>query len=552
MLVELQPHLTSHTIRIAMKSISFLFFILISSSLFSSTLSAQGVVKDQHYGDNGRFITSVHDYSDYSIATSLCSDGSTLTSGFYIRDIARPYTGAGYLMKVRPNGLLDNRFGNSGFFRDTMPETMSFGNAIEMPGGRILVTANGQLTRLGSVSYPMLYRLLPNGRPDTLFGKGGKMLFLDNPRVGLGEIRRLPNGKYIVSCGYYDGNAEFDMALMRLDKDGRPDSTFGINGLRVYSNPVLYDLCEGMEVQSDGKIVMIGRRYMKYDQSVVTVMRINTDGSLDSSFGTNGRTILRSPLGEGYCAMQDIEIQPDGRILTTGYAYSGSVVTYTNVFMIARFMSNGQFDSSFGGDGIVTPDVAPGEEHSVALAVQNDGKIIVAGNIGAPFPVFQSYGGLLRLLPDGTVDSTFGVNGVILEDMSGTEGQGVSDVLLTPDNGIVLCGHGYEDNWNGYFNLIQIKYTSTTISSVEQRDDEGTLIYPNPTNTYFRLNIPNDILPHILTVSLYDIMGNVVATCSPTGINSTANIANGQYILRVDYQVGNSIKSKSQMLTVNK
>lgn len=536
-----------------MRMINTLSHILIFISVLCSVLSAQSIIKDERYGDYGRLLTSVYDYSDYSLTTSLCSDGSTLTCGFYIRDIARPYSASGYVMKVRPNGMLDNRFGNSGFFRDTMPESMVFGNAIEMPDNRVLAVGAVQFVRNGSVQYPAIYRFLPNGRLDTLFGKGGKMLFLDNPRLGFGDIRRLPDGKYIISCGYYDGKTEFDMALFRLDRYGKPDSTFGTNGLIVYSNPVLYDLCEGMEVQPDGKIVMAGRRYMKYDQSVVTVMRINTDGSLDSSFGVNGQTILRSPIAEGYCTMQDMAIQPDGRIITTGYAYSGSVVWYTNIFMVARFMPDGRLDSSFGGDGIVTPDVAPGEEHSVALVVQDNGRIIIAGNVGASFPSFQSYGGLLRLMPDGTVDSSFGINGFILQDMSGTEAQTVSDLVLTPDNGILLCGHAYEENWNGYFNLVQIKYAFTNLSSVEQTDNQGsTLIYPNPANTYFRLGLPNDISSQVITASLYDMMGNAVMTCSLTGINSTANLAEGQYILRIDYQTGFDVKSRSQILTVNK
>lgn len=527
--------------------------ILIFISVLCSVLSAQNIIKDERYGDYGRFMTSVYDYSDYTLSTSLCSDGSTLTSGKYIRNIARPYTGAGYVMKVRPNGMLDNRFGNSGFFRDTMPENMWFNNAIEMPDFRILVVGSGILIKDGTVYYPFLYRLLPNGRPDTLFGKGGKMMLLDNPRLNLSDIRRLPDGKYMVSCTHYDGNNEYDLALLRLDRSGKPDSTFGTNGLIVYSNPVLYDLCEGMEVQPDGKVVMIGRRYMKYDQSVVTVMRVNTDGTLDRSFGINGRAILSSPLAEGYCSMNDLAIQPDGRILTTGFAYSGSVVWYTNVFMTARFMADGRLDSSFGGNGIVTPDIAPGGEYSVALVMQNNGRIIVAGRIGAPFPIFQSYGGLLRLMPDGSIDSSFGINGFVLQDMSGTEGQGVSDLVLTPDNGVILCGDGYEDNWYGYFNLIQIKYTLANISSLEQTDDEGgTLIYPNPASTYFRLDLPNDISSKVVTAKLYDMLGNVVMICSPTSINSTANLAEGQYILRVDHQTGYDAKSRSQILTVNK
>ncbi|MBL7999404.1 MAG: T9SS type A sorting domain-containing protein [Candidatus Kapabacteria bacterium] len=532
-----------------MRAIQIFFIALLVPFIPTATLISQPMMLDERFGDGGRFITSVSDYSDYALSTTPVSDAGTLTCGFYIRDIARPYTGAGYLMKVRANGMLDNRFGNSGFLRDTLAGTLAFLNAVEMPNGNILLIAGGQISPTGSVQYPILYRLLPTGRPDTNFGNGGRLILLDNPRTGIGDIRRMSDGKYIVSCSFFDGASEFDAGLMRLNMDGTPDSTFGINGFRVYHNPILYDLCEGMELQPDGKVVMICRQYMKYDQSVVAIYRMNSDGSVDSSFGTYGKVIVRSPLSEGYCAMTDVLIQPDGRIITTGYAYSGSVVWYTNIFMIARYMPDGRPDSSFGTNGIAIHDIAPGEEHSVASALQPDGKILILGNVGAPFPVFQSYSGVVRLLSDGRVDSSFGVNGVIVTDLTGTEGQGVSDIHITPDNGFMITGHGYEDNWNGYFNLVLVKYSPQFVSSVELQSTDEPFAYPNPATTHIRIAIPTDATGEHHRVTLFDMLGNAVAE-STTGILHITNLAAGQYMVRMEYETSTEVAVKYQTVMI--
>ena len=183
-----------------------------------------------------------------------------------------------------------------------------------------------------------------------------------------------PDGK-IVAAGYTQEGHSFDFALVRYTADGELDSSFG-NGGKVTTAFGHHAHIHGMALQPDGKIVACGHTHT-YRNDDFLMARYNADGSLDDSFGGDGKVALDFNGGFDYCF--GTAVQPDGKILVAGTAQVAS--TYD--FALARYNANGSLDASFGSGGKVTTEFGASDatqnDQSQALALQPDGKIVVAG-----------------------------------------------------------------------------------------------------------------------------------------------------------------------------
>jgi len=180
---------------------------------------------------------------------------------------------------------------------------------------------------------------------------------------------------------------------------GDPDPTFGGDGVVSYalgSGPSASSRFDAVALQSDGKIVLAGRATDSNGDDAFLVVRLNSDGSLDSSFGDGGK--IEAQLGSGdfaSSAAHAVAIQPDGKIVVGGEARS----TPSNGFMVARLNPNGSFDSEFGDGGKLFADMpSDGADYPIvsAVAVQG-GKIVVGGTaVSARAPIrpmrFWSHG----------------------------------------------------------------------------------------------------------------------------------------------------------------
>ena len=159
----------------------------------------------------------------------------------------------------------------------------------------------------------------------------------------------------------------------------------------------------------------------------MVVTRLNSDGSVDTSFATSGKELV--DFG-GTETARGLAIQPDGKIVVEG----ATSAVGEGDFAIARLNPNGGLDSSFSGDGKLTLGYGAPNEFGTGVAVQQNGRIVVMGSdadLNRDFVVS-------RLNADGTVDTTFGVNGTATVEYGGIEFDG--DVVLQPDGNIVLVG----------------------------------------------------------------------------------------------------------------
>ena len=203
--------------------------------------------------------------------------------------------------------------------------------------------------------------------------------------------------------------------------DGDLDPLFGSGGMVMTDLGKSTDLAEAVAIQADGKLVVVGTTYKNNDFSTedFVVTRYNTDGTLDISFGNGGKVRTYFP---GLAAVpSSVVIQPDGKIVVAGGAFP--LFTFPGDFEVVRYNTNGSLDTSFGDGGIVTT-IFPAGSYAFDVALQSDGKIIAAGTHFVDFDPGESSDtdfALARYNPDGTPDATFGVGGQVTTDFVGRD-----------------------------------------------------------------------------------------------------------------------------------
>jgi uncharacterized delta-60 repeat protein len=195
-------------------------------------------------------------------------------------------------------------------------------------------------------------------------------------------------------------------------------------------------------VQPDGKIVVVGST-TSVAVSEFALVRYEPDGSLDPAFGAGGRVV--TDLGPGSGVASAVALQADGKIVVAGQS-----IASTRDFAIARYMPDGSLDPSFGGDGVVLTDVG-GEDGASGVAVQPDGRIVAAGfSAAAGFAAVDF--ALARYEPNGDLDSTFDGDGKVVTDIAGAQ-DGANGVAIQPDGRIVAVGLTSSFGFGGDFVL---------------------------------------------------------------------------------------------------
>jgi uncharacterized delta-60 repeat protein len=239
---------------------------------------------------------------------------------------------------------------------------------------------------------------------------------------------------------------------------GDLDPTFGTGGKVTTDLRRSTDIANAVAVQTDGKLVVVGQTYKNNDFSNedFAVARYNTDGTLDTTFGAMGRVKTDFP---GLAAVpSSVIIQPDGKIVVAGGAFP--LFTFAGDFKLVRYNSNGSLDRSFGSGGIVTTFFPGDGSYAFAVALQSDGKIIAAGTDFVDFnpgDMSDTDFALARYNPDGSLDTTFGNGGTVTTDFFGTEDD-VFSVLIQSDGKIVAVGSANDPA--NFYDFAAVRYLS--------------------------------------------------------------------------------------------
>ena len=298
-------------------------------------------------------------------------------------------------------------------------------STLVQPDGKILVAGN---TFNGADTDFSISRYNPDGTLDSSFGSGGIVTTAIGPGLDEGITLAVQADGKIVLSGYTDNGADLDAAVVRYNTDGSLDTGFGSGGIvttDLGNNEIFY----GLAIQTDGKIVQVGRTEVG-GISDLTVVRYNADGSLDTGFGSGGIATIDTGTNDENAA--GVALQADGRIVVSGFRDNGT----DNDFLVARLNTDGTLDATFGTGGIATADVAGGDDDGIRTAIQSDGKIVVVGyaSNGTDSDIT-----LVRFNTDGTLDAGFGTGGVVATDFGAGDDLAYS-LALQGDGKIVVTG----------------------------------------------------------------------------------------------------------------
>jgi len=272
--------------------------------------------------------------------------------------------------------------------------------------------------------------------PDNSFGINGRVR-TEHSGSAL-AITRQPDGKLLTAGFAYDNFGYNQLQILRFKNDGSLDSSFGTNG-SVITEISFTSKAKAILLQPDGKII-VGGTYQTGDFANIYhlfVARYNADGSTDNTFGTNG-IIMPEP---GFTdELKDMALQPDGRIVVAG-AISDDMTMGITSFLIARFNENGTADASFGTGGMVTTVIeATSEVEKIALLA--DGSIIAAGQSGlydSPDPDYRNFA-IAKYNSHGNPDPSFGVNGIVKTDVIAGAADFLHSMVMQPDGKILTAG----------------------------------------------------------------------------------------------------------------
>lgn len=405
---------------------------------------------DPSFGTNGVTITSFgHEAGIAGSGMALQSDGKAIAVGFASNGSNNDWAIARYNM----DGTLDSSFAGNGTVVRNFGDNDALGGVAVQPDGKVVVSGYTR-TAPGDAQWTVA-RYNADGTPDFGFGTAGlAKSFTSNSSNVLG-VAVQPDGK-IVAVGYSRGPGLLhdDIAVARYNADGSADVSFGsggtvTTGLNFGGTP--NDRGNSVAIQPDGKIVVFGDYDTGQNRDNVVLIRYNTDGSLDGGFGSGGIRTDNFSFNNGG---RTVRLQPDGNILVAGATcINGICDTY-----VARYTTGGVRDSSFGANGVTVISFVSGSESANGMALQPDGKIVLAG-YGQNGSVSESL--VSRFNADGTLDPTFGANGLFIPSLS-PDGDGLVTVLLQSD-GKFLVGGGASNG--SYTDWAVARITAGPISS---------------------------------------------------------------------------------------
>jgi uncharacterized delta-60 repeat protein len=228
--------------------------------------------------------------------------------------------------------------------------------------------------------------------------------------------------------------------------DGSLDPTFGTNGLVTTSfSGSTYSTGYSVAIDSNGKIILGGT-----SNDLFALARYNSNGSLDTTFGTNG--LVTTSFGDGSISNgYSVAIDSNGKIILCGFDNDPLVVI--SGFALARYNSNGSLDTTFGTNGLVTTLFDGGDAYAYSVAIDSNGKIILGGVLITGEELFA----LARYNSDGSLDTTFGTNGLVttfVDDGFGTSFASGKSVAID-SNGRIILGGSSNINNVGVFALVR-------------------------------------------------------------------------------------------------
>jgi uncharacterized delta-60 repeat protein len=417
------------------------------SNLQSPAWAADGDL-DTSFSSDGKVTTAVGLGDDGAHSVVLQSDGKIVAAG-YSTDVFA-------VVRYNIDGSLDTTFDTDGKVTTAIGSFDSAYSVVVQSDGKIVAAGysdNGSKYDFAVVRYNT------NGSLDTTFDTDGKVTTAIGSGTDIAYSVVLQSDGKIVVAGYSYNGTNDDFAVVRYNTDGSLDTTFDTDGIVTTAIGSNIDRANSVVVQSDGKIVAAGYSYngSNFDFAVV---RYNTDGSLDTTFDTDGK--VTTAIGSGTDAAYSVVLQSDGKIVVAGHSRIGS----NDDFVVVRYNTDGSLDTTFDTDGKVTTAIGSGTDEARSVVVQSDGKIVAAGysRIGSNFDF-----AVVRYNTNGSLDTSFDTDGKVTTAVGLGDDEAYS-VVLQSDGKIVVAGYSDNGSYNDfavvrYSNAISISNAATWVGA---------------------------------------------------------------------------------------
>jgi uncharacterized delta-60 repeat protein len=387
----------------------------------TAALAAPGDLDTTFSGDG---LATMHFGTQRTVAGDVAVDsqGRIVAAGYeYKRTSHEDVTLARFL----PDGSPDPSFSGDGKLRTTFPFNESARGLVIDSQGRIVIAGDA-----GGGFFFM--RFLPNGRVDRSFSGDGRCKVSFAQRQAAATDVAIDDQGRIVASGYvFGGPHGDDFAAVRLKPDGRPDKSFGFDGRKTISfGPDVAAIARSIAIDPLGRIILGGDIEPGLEGSRFALARLRPNGRRNATFSGDGRQTT-SISGDDY--ITSVTIDNLDRIVAVGPGQANGL----DGFALARYRSDGSLDPSFSQDGTeLTPFSRDADANDATI--DPDGRVVVAGSmdLGGPLGFVVA-----RYQSSGDLDSSFGSNGVVQAQFPGGDYDSLNAITTDDQGRIVAAGN---------------------------------------------------------------------------------------------------------------
>jgi uncharacterized delta-60 repeat protein len=400
----------------------------------NNTLAAPPGTLDPNFSGNGVALADFNPLDASALAVLQQTDGKIVSAG-YSAPVGSPDSTL-VLARYNTNGALDTSFSGDGVMQVNMADGILAAAVNQLSSGKLVTV--GWVREMGSSDAMAIVRTNSNGTLDTSFSSDGvAVITAGNASVrGYAMTARADGSVLAAGCTDLGGATSDDFLLANVNSVGVLDLNFGDGGSTITDIGGGTDCAYGTIKQKDGRIVLLGEADIL--RNGVASQRFWCGAlskqwrALDKSFSGDAKASTEFRANDNAVARAGMQ-QKDGRLVVVGSS-APSTGGGNRDFAVARFLANGSLDNSFGGDGRVLTDIDGGVDVATGVIQQWDGKLLVAGTSDGD-------GVLVRYNSNGTLDTSFGVGGILITSLSG--GLVVNGMALQGDGQVVVAGHSF-------------------------------------------------------------------------------------------------------------
>ncbi|MFN5356181.1 MAG: T9SS type A sorting domain-containing protein [Bacteroidota bacterium] len=502
-----------------------LYLLLAACLLINTSAHAQAGALDVTFNSDGIASLSPGSLQDVVYAIAIQSDQKTVFTGVARITSTTGFTSDMVIGRLKTDGSLDTTFANNGIYNLSSTGGSIFGYDMKIqPDGKIVVCGGYSVTAANTDF--IVVRLNADGTPDTNFGGGDGISIV---QVGSSEdyaydIELLPNGNILLAgASSVPGFTYKRGVVMRMLPDGTLDNTFGTGGyalLQLGANTE--DSFKCMSVLASGKIIAAGYSYINNNENLL-VAGFNPNGTLDTNFAVNG-IYSGTNINQAFdMAVDGNAVYLSGRISNSGGYDLG----------LSCLDTTGTLNTSFGSGGTVLANYNP-IDAALGITIQPDGKIICVGTSGqGGFGNRDMF--ITRYLPTGVIDLTFATGGYTIIPVTANFEE-ANCVALQADGKIMLAGFASFTNNDMVF-IRLTNDLAVGLSANSERSDIA--VYPVPVTGSTLWIKASEGFGSTTLVELFDLRGSRVATHETqyTGelieFPMPAHLPSGTYTLRI-------------------